>query len=93
MVRLTRVKVIQTVDFTDLKKRSVAVLREEFGENTSIRVDEEWRGRLHIRIVSDTFDNRNEEDKQQMVWDALRGRLGADAQNISLVLVFGTDQI
>lgn len=84
---------IQTDDFTALKERSVAVLREEFGENTSIRVDEGWRGRLHIRIVSDAFDSRNEEDKQQMVWDALRARLGAEAQNISLVLVFGTDQI
>ncbi len=82
-----------TYDFTALKERVTSVLREEFGENTSIRVEEGWHGRLHIRIVSDSFDGRSEELKQDMIWDALRTRLGEDAQGVSLVLAFGTDQI
>lgn len=68
-------------------------LRQEFGPNTTIRTDEGWHGRVHVKIVSSAFDGRIEDEKQAMVWEVLRRELGTESQAVSLVLAYGMDEI
>lgn len=35
----------------------------------------------------------NEREKQQMVWELLRQKLGEDVEAVSLVLAYGTDEL
>jgi hypothetical protein len=35
----------------------------------------------------------NERQKQQVIWEILNTRLGADAQAVSLAMVYGTDEL
>jgi hypothetical protein len=59
----------------------------------TIRTDEGWHGRIHTKIVSSAFDGRTEDEKQAMVWEALREELGPDGTGVSLVLACGMDEI
>jgi stress-induced morphogen len=67
-------------------------LRLEFPHDT-IATDEGYNGRVHLKIVSEAFNGRSEREKQQMIWDILRRRLGSDAQAVSLALAYGTDEL
>ncbi len=80
----------------DYKQASANVreaLQEAFGPNAASRTDEGEGGQVYARLVSDRFDGLSERDKQDLIWNALRDRMGADAQAVALVLAFGTDQI
>ena len=80
-------------DFSEVSQHVKAVLRHEFGPDVSIRTDEGWQGRVHVKIVSSAFGSRNEDEKQTMVWEVLRRELKAESQAVSLVLAYGTDEI
>ena len=80
----------------DYQQASASVretLQKAFGPNAAIRTDEGEGGQVYVRIVSDRFDGRSDRDKQDLIWDTLRGEMGAEAQAVALVLAFGTDQI
>ncbi len=80
-------------NYTEISQRVEDILRREFGPNVTIRTDEGWHGRVHVKIVSSAFDERTEAEKQEMIWEVLRRELGAESQAISLVLAYGTDEI
>lgn len=79
--------------YAELSERVRDALRREFGPDVTIRTDEGWHGRIHAKIVSSAFDGRTEDEKQQMVWVALRRELGPESAGISLVLAYGMDEI
>jgi stress-induced morphogen len=80
-------------DYKEMSAKTRAILSKTFGPNAAIRTDEGEGGTVFVRIVSDKFDGVSESDKQQVIWDVLRGELNKDAQAIALVLAFGTDQV
>jgi stress-induced morphogen len=80
-------------NYAQVSRRVEDVLRAAFGPNVTIRTDEGWQGRIHVKIVSSAFDGRTEDEKQAMIWDVLRQELGAESQAVSLVLAYGTDEI
>ena len=52
-----------------------------------------YNGRVHLKVVSRRFNGMNERQKQQVIWEILNTRLGADAQAVSLAMVYGTDEL
>lgn len=80
-------------NYKEVSDKVREILRREFGPNTAIRTEEGEGGQVYVRIVSDRFDGLGEREKQDQIWDVLRRDLKEDAQAVSLVLAFGTDQI
>jgi stress-induced morphogen len=80
-------------NYTDVSQRVTDLLRREFGPNVTIRTDEGWHGRIHVKIVSSAFDGLDEDAKQEMIWGALRRDLGSESEAVALVLAYGTDEI
>ena len=79
-------------DYRAESGRIKEALRQVFPHDT-IATDEGYNGRVHLKIVSEAFNGRSEREKQQMIWDILRSRLGADAQAVSLAMAYGTDEL
>jgi stress-induced morphogen len=46
-----------------------------------------------VKIVSSVFDGKSEPAKQDIVWNILRSKLGQYSQGVSLVLVYGLDEV
>lgn len=80
-------------DYALLGEQVRTALQEAFGPNAAVETAEGWHGRVHAKIVSPAFNGLDEERKQTLVWDVLREHLGADAQAVSLVLIYGMDEI
>lgn len=80
-------------DYAAESRRVQQALRAAFGENTIIATDEGYHGRVHVKLVSPAFDGLSASQKQDKVWDILRERLGPDVQAVSLVEVYGLDQV
>ena len=83
---------VVSFDYAKEAEQVKKVLREEF-PHAGLSMSEGWRGRVHVKIVSEFFDGKTEADKQKIVWDALDARLGAKAEAVSLVLAYGMDEI
>ncbi|GDX41051.1 hypothetical protein LBMAG21_13430 [Armatimonadota bacterium] len=79
-------------NYEEQAQRVVEVLRQEFPTDT-IDTNEGYNGRVHVKLVSRRFNGMNEQEKQQFIWDLFRDKLDADAQVISLALVYGTDEL
>ena len=84
--------VAQSFDYGTLAPAVATALAEGF-PGASIKTEEGWQGRVHVKIVSSAFDGRSEAVKQGMVWEVLRSVLGPDAQAVSLVLPYGMDEL
>jgi hypothetical protein len=80
------------VDFRSFAPQVEAALRGEFPQDT-IDLEEGYMGRVLVRIVSSKFNEMKEKSRQAFVWDVLRNALGPDAQNISMVIPYGTDEL
>ena len=81
-----------TFNYTELAKRVVDVVRPDF-PNDTIDTSEGYQGRVHLKLVSRFFNGKSEPEKQDYIWRLLRDRLGADAEAVSLALVYGTDEL
>lgn len=79
-------------DFGVLAPQVEAALRSEFPRDT-MDVSEGYLGRVRIKLVSSRFNGMDEREKQDLVWQILRARLGPEAQAVSYVLVYGTDEL
>ena len=79
-------------NYEEQAQRVVEVLRQEFPTDT-IDTNEGYNGRVHVKLVSRRFNGMNEQEKQQFICDLFRDKLDADAQVISLALVYGTDEL
>ena len=80
-------------NYSEMSAKVRETLHRAFGSNTTIRTEEGEGGQIYVRIVSDRFDGLGEREKQDKIWNVLRRDLKEDAQAVSLVLAFGTDQI
>lgn len=81
-----------TYNYQQESARVVEALRKEFPHDT-IKTSEGWHGRVHVKIVSEQFDGKNEAEKQQIVWDILKHYLKRSVKAVSLVLAYGTDEL
>lgn len=80
-------------NYAQMSVRVQEVLRETFGPNVAVRTEEAENGQVYVRLVSDRFDRMTEREKQTLVGNTLRERMGVEAQAVALVLAFGMDQI
>jgi len=79
-------------DYQSESQRVKEALRAVFPYDT-IATDEGYNGRVHVKVVSERFNGRSEREKQDLIWEALRDKLGAEAQAVSLALAYGTDEL
>jgi len=68
-------------------------LRDAFNGNTTIVLNKGYLGRVNVRIISPIFDGMSEEEKQDVVWRALREAMGDRILEVGLVLVFSVDEL
>ena len=76
-----------------LAPHAKAVLLKALGDETLVVTEEGYLGRVHLKIVSERFNGRGERDKQHLVWEILNAELREDAQAITLVVCYGTDEL
>ena len=79
-------------DYQTESQRVKEALRSVFPQDTIV-TDEGYNGRVHVKVVSERFNHRLEREKQAMIFDILRDKLGADAQAVSLAMAYGTDEL
>jgi len=80
-------------DYDQIARKVINALRRFFGENTTIVTSKGYLGRVQVKIVSEHLDGKGEQEKQAFLWDILRAELGPDAQAVSFVLAYGTDEL
>ena len=81
-----------TYDHETIADKAVAALRAAF-PNSAVETERGFEGRVHVRIMSPSFDGKRETTKQALVWDVLHAALGPEAEAVSLVLVYGMDEL
>ncbi len=81
-----------TFNYPEATKKAEAGLRKVF-ENDTISFSEGYNGRVHVKIVSEKFNKMNAQERQQYVFEILNDEMGADAQAVSLVMPYGTDDL
>ena len=79
-------------DFNQISADAKSAIATAF-KGSAVSVEEGWHGRVHMKVVSEAFNGQTEKQKQKAVWDVLRKKLKAEATGISLVLVYGLDEI
>lgn len=79
-------------DYQTESERIKEALRAAFPHDT-VATDEGYNGRVHVKVVSERFNGRSEREKQDLIWEALRDKLGAESQAVSLALAYGTDEL
>ena len=72
--------------------RVVDALRHAFPHDT-IATSEGYNGRVHVKVVSEMFNGKSEQEKQQIIHEILHDNLGTDAQAVTLALAYGTDEL
>ena len=79
-------------DYSPLADRVRRTLRAKFHVR-QLKTSKGYLGRVHVMLVSEALNGLSEERKQKAVWDVLRAELGDQAQGVSLVLPYGTDEV
>jgi len=80
-----------TYDYPVLARRVRQALRAGL-HPTKLRLSQGYLGRVHVLVRTEEFNGLSENAKQERVWEVLKRTLGADAQGVSLVLPYGTDE-
>lgn len=60
---------------------------------TQLKTSKGYLGRVHVMLVSEALNGLSEDRKQKAVWEVLEAELGDEAQGVSLVLPYGTDEV
>jgi len=82
-----------TFAYQDVAARAVAALRNLFGPDAGIYPEEGYGGRVRVKVVSPRLNGKAESEKQDLIWQALRDSLQADAQAVAFVIGYGTDEL
>lgn len=82
-----------TYNYEQVAANVVQALRRAFPENATIVTSPGYLGRVQVKIVTDKLNGRSEREKQEYLWDVLRTELGQDAQAISFVIGYSTDEL
>ena len=83
---------ITEVDYENLSARVEAALRTEFPQDTIV-LKEGYKGRVHVMVVSAKFNGMSEEERRARVRDILDEHLKQDAQGVSLVIPYATEEL
>jgi stress-induced morphogen len=66
-----------------------SVLREKFvGEGSQVDLHHAPDGSIHGFVVSPNFSEQPVPDRQRTVYDLLRARFGADAQQVKMIFTY-----
>lgn len=79
-------------DYEVIAAKATEALKKAFPDSV-IQSEEGYLGRVHLRIVSPSFDGKNETEKQVMVWEVLNAEMEQEAQAITLALAYGMDEL
>ncbi len=79
-------------NYSQIEPKVQHALYSALGQNIAVGTEEVDAGRVFVKVVSAQFNGMSAKDKQNAVWKALE-TLGPEAQAVSLVLAFGTDEI
>jgi hypothetical protein len=79
-------------DFDELKQRILDALQPDFPDSF-IDISPGYMGRAHVVLVSHVLDRMSESEKQQLIWEILKAKLGEDAQGVSLAIGWGVDEL
>ena len=67
-------------------------LYDKLGQHIAVSTEEVDDGRVFVKVIAPSLNGLSPKNKQDTVWNALH-TLGPNAEAISLVLAFGTDEI
>lgn len=79
-------------NYQQIEPQIQQALYDVLGQHIAISTEEVDFGRVFVKVIAPSLNGMSPKDKQDTVWNALH-RLGPDAQAISMVLAFGTDEI
>lgn len=78
-------------DYQALAPRVRKALKASF-RPVKLKTSEGYLGRVHVLLRAEALNGMSEQEKQKRVWAVLKKQLGIDAQGVSLVLPYGTDE-
>ncbi len=84
---------VDVVDYDSVAPRVNEILRRMLGENAAIELSPGFEGRVRIKVVSPCFNGMDESEKSGVVWNALNSELKDDANKISFVIAYSTDEL
>lgn len=79
-------------NYQQIEPQIQQALYDALGQHIAISTEEVDFGRVFVKVIAPSLNGMSPKDKQDTVWKALH-TLGLDAQAISMVLAFGTDEI
>lgn len=79
-------------DYAEVAPKVVEALRPAFLHDT-IATREGYLGRAHLLVVSSRFNGMTERQKQDLLQDILQAELGSDAEPVTVLVVYGTDEL
>jgi len=81
-------------DYPAIADRVKEAIRQGLGpDNVIVETNESYKGRIHLRVISPKLNGRATEERNQLLMDILHAELGADAQAVSLLMGYGTDDL
>lgn len=80
-------------DYGKLSAKVAGALAKEFSNGDLVELTEGYLGRVHALIVSSKLNGMTDSSKQNYVWERLKAELGRDAQGVSVVMAYGTDEL
>ena len=85
---------MQTMPFNyqQIEPQIRQALYETLGQHIAISTEEVDFGRVFVKVIAPSLNGLSPKSKQDAVWNALH-HLGPNAEAVSLVLAFGTDEI
>lgn len=78
--------------YTELAPKVEQALRSAFPTDT-IETREGYLGRVHALVVSRRLNGMTERQKQDFLLDVLNAELGKEAEGVTVVLGYGTDEL
>ena len=79
-------------NFLEIEPKVKQVLCDALGQHTKVETEEVDYGRVFVKVIAPQFNDMSMRKRQDAVWNAINS-LGSEAQAVSLVLAFGTDEI
>jgi stress-induced morphogen len=83
--------VMPTIDYETTARKVKRTLLRHFPDGI-IRTRKGYQGFVQVIVVSPRFNAKTEKQKQDLIWDILRGELGPDSTKVSIALAYGTDE-
>ena len=81
-----------TYDYARLAKSVEEALTNAF-PHPYLELTEGYLGRVHVLFISPGLNGLTEHGKQNQVWEVLRAEMGDQAQGVSVVMAYGTDEL